>query len=54
MRLFHNEHYARSTPFVLNWLIYAAIGLLGGWAALRDRLRPVARRGVASAVPLKE
>lgn len=54
MRLFHDEHYARHTPRVLNWLIYAAIGVLGGWASIQDRLRPADRRGVASAVPLGE
>ena len=54
MRLFHEEHYAAHTVFLLNWLIYVAIGVLGGWAYLRDRLRPAGRRGVASAVPLKK
>jgi hypothetical protein len=52
MRLFHNKHFrSRSSPLA-NGLIYAAIGLLGGWAILRDRLRPTERRGVASAVPV--
>lgn len=51
MRLFHDKHFKDSTFFVLNWVIYGAIGLLGGWAQLRNRLRPEGRRGVASAVP---
>lgn len=52
MRLFHDKHFKRETFFLVNWVIYAAIGLLGGWAALKDRLRPEERRGVASAVPV--
>jgi GT2 family glycosyltransferase len=52
MRLFHDKHYERQTFFLVNWAIYAAIGLLGGWAALSDRLRSAERRGVASAVPV--
>jgi GT2 family glycosyltransferase len=52
MRLFHDKHYKQQTFFLVNWLIYAAIELLGAWALLRDRLRPTERRGVASAVPL--
>ena len=53
MRLFHDEHFKQRTFFLVNGLIYAAIGLLGGWASLRDRLRPTSQRGVASAVPTK-
>jgi hypothetical protein len=52
MRLFHDKHFKQQTFFLVNWLIYAAIGLLGAWALLRDRLRPTGRRGVASAVPV--
>ena len=52
MRLFHDKHFRRQTFFLVNWAIYAAIGLLGGWAVLKDRLRPAERRGVASAVPV--
>ncbi len=52
MRLFHDKHFRQQTFFLANWLIYAAIGLLGAWALLRDRLRPTERRGVASAVPI--
>jgi N-acetylglucosaminyl-diphospho-decaprenol L-rhamnosyltransferase len=52
MRLFHDKHFRQQTFFLVNWLIYAAIELLGAWALLRDRLRPTERRGVASAVPL--
>jgi GT2 family glycosyltransferase len=54
MRLFHAKHYEEQTPVVVNWLIFGAIGLLGSWAILRDRLRPVEQRGVASAVPVGE
>jgi GT2 family glycosyltransferase len=54
MRLFHDKHFKQQTFFVMNWLIYAAVSLLGGWALLRDRLRPAERRGVASAVPLQD
>ena len=53
MRLFHDKHFKQQTIFLLNWLIYAAVSLLGGWALLRDRLRPAQRRGVASAVPIQ-
>ena len=53
MRLFHDEHFKQRTFFLVNGLIYAAIGLLGGWAFLRNRLRPAGERGVASAMPIK-
>jgi hypothetical protein len=52
MRLFHDKHFRDRSSFFSNALIHASIGLLGGWAILRDRLRPAGRRGVASAVPL--
>jgi GT2 family glycosyltransferase len=52
MRLFHDKHFRQETFFLVNWLIYAAVGLLGGWAIFRDRLRPPERRGVASATPV--
>ena len=52
MRLFHAKHFERETFFLVNWLIYGAIYLLGGWALLRNRLRPEDRRGVASARPV--
>lgn len=52
MRLFHDKHFRQQTFFLVNWLIYAAIELLGTWARVRDRLRPTERRGVASAVPV--
>jgi GT2 family glycosyltransferase len=51
MRLFHDKHFRKQTFFLVNWLIYAAVGLLGTWAVVRDRLRPSERRGVASAMP---
>jgi GT2 family glycosyltransferase len=53
MRLFHDKHYKDQTFFLMNWLIYAAVALLGGWALLRDRLRPPEQRGVVSAVPIR-
>jgi N-acetylglucosaminyl-diphospho-decaprenol L-rhamnosyltransferase len=53
MRLFHDKHFRDQTFFLVNWFIYAAIGLLGAWALLRDRLRPAGQRGVASAVPIE-
>jgi N-acetylglucosaminyl-diphospho-decaprenol L-rhamnosyltransferase len=53
MRLFHDKHFRDQTFFLVNWFIYAAIGLLGTWALLRDRLRPADQRGVASAVPIE-
>jgi GT2 family glycosyltransferase len=52
MRLFHDKHFKQQTFFLVNWLIYAGIGLLGAWAAFRDRLRPEEQRGVASALPI--
>lgn len=52
MRRFHAKHFETQTFFFVNWLIYVGIGLLGGWAVLRNWLRPPARRGVASAVPV--
>jgi N-acetylglucosaminyl-diphospho-decaprenol L-rhamnosyltransferase len=52
MRLFHAKHFEKDTFFLVNWLIYGAIYLLGGWALLRNRLRPEESRGVASARPL--
>ena len=52
MRLFHDKHFKEQSSFLVNWLIYAGVGLLGGWALLRDRLRPEQERGVASARPV--
>jgi len=54
MRLFHEKHFGQRASWLSNGLIYASIGLLGGWAILRDRLRPTESRGVASAVPVDE
>jgi N-acetylglucosaminyl-diphospho-decaprenol L-rhamnosyltransferase len=53
MRLFHDKHFRDQTFFLVNWFIYAVIGLLAAGALLRDRLRPASQRGVASAVPLE-
>jgi N-acetylglucosaminyl-diphospho-decaprenol L-rhamnosyltransferase len=52
MRLFHAKHFEKGTLFLVNWLIYGAVYLLGGWALLRNRLRPEEARGVASARPV--
>jgi N-acetylglucosaminyl-diphospho-decaprenol L-rhamnosyltransferase len=52
MRRFHTQHFEHHTFFLMNWLIYAGIGLLGGWALLRNWLRPPDQRGVASAMPV--
>jgi N-acetylglucosaminyl-diphospho-decaprenol L-rhamnosyltransferase len=52
MRLFHDKHFKQHSFFLVNWLIHAAVAMLGGWALLRDRLRPAERRGVASAIPI--
>ncbi|MGQ9600418.1 MAG: glycosyltransferase family 2 protein [Anaerolineae bacterium] len=52
MRLFHDKHFKEKTFFLVNWMIYAAVTVLGGWAFLRDRMRPSSQRGVASAVPV--
>jgi N-acetylglucosaminyl-diphospho-decaprenol L-rhamnosyltransferase len=52
MRLFHDKHFKQQTFFLVNWAIYLAIGVMGGWAVLRDRLRPAEQRGVSSAVPV--
>jgi N-acetylglucosaminyl-diphospho-decaprenol L-rhamnosyltransferase len=52
MRLFHDKHFKQDTFFLANWLIYAGIGLMGRLAIWRNLVRPVERRGVASAVPL--
>jgi N-acetylglucosaminyl-diphospho-decaprenol L-rhamnosyltransferase len=54
MRLFHDKHFRQNTFFLVNWVIYAAVGLLGGWSMLRDRLRRPERRGVASATPIRD
>jgi GT2 family glycosyltransferase len=53
MRLFHDKHFKDQTFFLLNWLIYGAVALLGGWAVLKDRIRPAGQRGVASAIPIQ-
>jgi N-acetylglucosaminyl-diphospho-decaprenol L-rhamnosyltransferase len=54
MRLFHDKHFKDRTFFLLNWLIYAAIEILGAWALLQNRLRRAEHRGVASATPVGE
>jgi GT2 family glycosyltransferase len=54
MRLFHDKHYKDQTLFLANWIIYAAVSVMGGWALLRDRVRPAEKRGVASAKPVQK
>ncbi|OGO05264.1 MAG: hypothetical protein A2Y73_08515 [Chloroflexi bacterium RBG_13_56_8] len=49
MRVFHNKHYRSQTFFLVNWAIDLAIAFMGRVALLRDRLRPVGRKRVASA-----
>ncbi len=49
MARFHNKHYQARTFFLVNWLIYLGIVILGLFALLRNALRPPARRRVASA-----
>ncbi len=49
MKLFHDKHYRARTFFVLNWLIYLGIMILGALALLRNALRPAGRKRVASA-----
>jgi GT2 family glycosyltransferase len=54
MRLFHDKHFKDQTFFLVNWVIHGAVGLLGRWALLSDRLRPQEQRGVASARPVMD
>jgi GT2 family glycosyltransferase len=49
MYVFHRKHYWRSTFLPLNWLITLGIVVLGGWALIRNALRPPGRKRVASA-----
>lgn len=49
MALFHNKHYRARTFFLLNWLIYLGIAVLGALALARNALRPAGHRRVASA-----
>lgn len=53
MQLFHDKHFKDQSSPLVNGLIHAAIRLLGGWAVVRNRLRPSERRGVASAMPVQ-
>jgi hypothetical protein len=53
MCLFHDKHFKEHSPKLVNWLIYAGVGLLRGYALLRDRIRPEQERGVASALPVR-
>jgi GT2 family glycosyltransferase len=54
MRLFHDKHYKDETFFLVNWVIYAGVSLMGAWALLRDWLRSEEERGVASARPVQD
>jgi N-acetylglucosaminyl-diphospho-decaprenol L-rhamnosyltransferase len=47
MYLFHRKHYARSTFPLLNWVITAGIIARGGYALLRNFLRPARAKRVA-------
>jgi N-acetylglucosaminyl-diphospho-decaprenol L-rhamnosyltransferase len=47
MYLFHRKHYARSTFLLLNWVITAGIIARGGYALLRNLLRPARAKRVA-------
>jgi len=49
MYVFHRKHYWQDTLFPLNYLITLGIVTLGGWALLRNALRPAGRKRVASA-----
>jgi hypothetical protein len=49
MALFHDKHYRARTFFLLNWLIYLSIVILGALALLRNALRPAGHKRVASA-----
>jgi len=49
MALFHDKHYRARTFFLLNWLIYLGIVILGALALLRNALRPAGHKRVASA-----
>jgi N-acetylglucosaminyl-diphospho-decaprenol L-rhamnosyltransferase len=49
MAIFHSKHYRQQTFFLFNWTIDLGIALLRKVALLQDRLRPPARKRVASA-----
>lgn len=47
MLIFYRKHYAKQTFFFLGWLIVAAIYVRGGFAYLRNLLRPRALKRVS-------
>jgi N-acetylglucosaminyl-diphospho-decaprenol L-rhamnosyltransferase len=49
MKIFHDKHYRAETCFVVNWAVDLGVALLRAKALLINRLRPPARRRVASA-----
>lgn len=51
MAAFHRKHYAARTPLPINWLIYAAVWVLGYIRLALNRLRPPEKRYVGSARP---
>jgi GT2 family glycosyltransferase len=46
MYVFYQKHYAQDTPLLLRPVIVAGIVVQGGWALLRNALRPAANRRV--------
>jgi len=46
MYIFYRKHYARNTLWLLRPIIVAGIAIQGGWALLRNALRPATRRRV--------
>ncbi len=49
MALFYGKHYHARTFFLVSWLIYLGIVVLGALALVRNALRPTGRKRVASA-----
>lgn len=47
MWLFHRKHYAKSTFFLLNWLVVAGIVVRGGLAIAANALRPAGAKRVS-------
>jgi N-acetylglucosaminyl-diphospho-decaprenol L-rhamnosyltransferase len=49
MRIFHDKHYGASSPRAVTALVHGGVALMRSAALFRDRLRPAARKRVASA-----
>jgi GT2 family glycosyltransferase len=47
MWLFHRKHYAKTTFFLLNWLVFAGIVVRGGLAIAANALRPAGAKRVS-------